>query len=266
MSFNARNFVRALLPAAVIALSYGCGGGGGGASTDGGSASSPPPASAPAETPSPAPTPAPAPSPDPTPDPTPSPDPTPDPGTPSAGNSAPTITGTAGSAAVVGSLYQFQPIAQDADGDPLTFTAGNLPPWATLDPATGRISGTPTAGDIGSHESITVTVADGSAQTSTEPFTIVVAAASTPVAGGASVQWVPPPSKMNGSPLDDLAGYRISYGRSAEELDNSVYIEDPSATSYTISSLESGVWYFAVRAVSANGLEGAPSIAVQKSI
>ncbi len=264
MQVNARNFVRALLPAAVIAFSYGCGGGGGSAGSDGGSASNPPPASAPAETPSPTPTPTPQPTPDPTPDP--GTTPTPDPGPPSAGNSAPTITGTAGTTAIVGALYQFQPIAQDADGDPLTYTAANLPPWATLDPATGRISGTPTASDIGSHEAISVTVADGSLQASIAPFTIVVADAGSPVAGGASVQWVAPPSKMDGSPLDDLAGYRISYGRTADELDNSVYIEDPNATSYTIDSLESGVWYFAVSAVNASGLEGAPSIAVQKSI
>jgi hypothetical protein len=166
----------------------------------------------------------------------------------------------------VGALYQFQPIADDADGDELSFTAGNLPPWATLDPATGRISGTPSAADIGSHESITVTVADGSNQASTAPFTIVVSAAGTPVAGGAALQWVVPPSKADGSPLDDLAGYRILYGRTAEDLDNSIYIEDPNATSYTITTLESGVWYFAVSAVNSSGLEGAPSIAVQKSI
>jgi hypothetical protein len=148
----------------------------------------------------------------------------------------------------------------------LTFTAANLPPWATLDPATGRISGTPAASHVGSHESITVTVADGAHQTSIAPFSIVVTAAGTPVAGGASLQWVVPPSKVDGSPLDDLAGYRISYGRSADDLDNSIYIEDPAATSYTISSLEGGVWYFAVSAVNAGGLEGAPSVAVQKSI
>jgi hypothetical protein len=163
-------------------------------------------------------------------------------------------------------VYQFQPTATDADGDALTFTAGNLPPWASLDAATGRISGTPGPSDVGSHESITVTVADGSAQASIAPFTIVVSAAGSPVAGGAAVQWVTPPSKADGSPLDDLAGYRILFGRSADDLDNSVYIEDPAATSYTIDALESGVWYFAVSAVNSSGLEGTPSIAVQKSI
>lgn len=257
MQLNARTFVRALLPAAAIALSYGCGGGGSGAAShDGGSAGSPPPASAPAETPSPTPTPGTGSD----------PAPTPAPGASTGGNTAPTISGNAPRTAVVGSLYQFQPIAADADGDALTFTAGNLPPWASLDPATGRISGTPTAADIGAHEAITVTVADGSARASIAPFTIVVAAANSPVAGGASIQWIAPSSKMDGSPLDDLAGYRILYGRSADALENSVYIEDPNASSYTIGSLEGGVWYFAVAAVNANGLEGAPSIAVQKSI
>lgn len=164
-------------------------------------------------------------------------------------------------------MYQFQPSASDPDGDRLTFSASNLPPWASVDSSTGRISGTPGANDIGEYQSITVTVADASHQASIAPFTIVVSAAGgSPVAGGASLQWVAPPSKVDGTPLDDLAGYRIAYGRTAEDLDNSVFIENPAATSYRFDTLEGGVWYFAVIAVNASGLEGPPSIAVMKSI
>ena len=259
MHSNARNFVRALLPVAVIALCNGCGGGGSGGSGSGAESSAPPPSVQPGQAP------APSPSPTPTPDPTPAP--TPSPGqTPATGNAAPTISGAAGAAALVGAVYQFQPSASDPDGDPLTFTATNLPPWASVDSATGRITGTPTANDVGQYESISLTVADAAHQASLAPFTIVVSAAGSPVAGGASVNWVTPPSKVDGTPLDDLAGYRIAYGRTAEDLDNSVFIENPAATSYQFNALEGGVWYFAVIAVNASGLEGPPSIAVMKSI
>jgi hypothetical protein len=80
------------------------------------------------------------------------------------------------------------------------------------------------------------------------------------------VQWATPPSKVDGSPLDDLAGFRIAFGRTAEDLDDSVFIEDPVATSYQFDNLEDGIWYFTVIAVNASGLEGPPSIAVMKSI
>jgi hypothetical protein len=71
---------------------------------------------------------------------------------------------------------------------------------------------------------------------------------------------------VSGEPLDDLAGYRILYGRSSSDLDHSVLITDPATTSYQFSSLSSGIWYFAVVAVSSNGLEGPPTTLATKSI
>lgn len=245
MQSNAHSFARGFLPIAITALCIGCGGGGGGDSGSSAQSGSPPPTTQPGQAPSPA------------------PDPTP---TPPTGNSAPTISGSAGASALVGSVYQFQPSATDPDGDTLTFSASNLPPWASLDSATGLVSGTPGANDVGEYESITVTVADAAQQASIAPFTIVVSATGSPVAGGAAVQWTLPPSKVDGTPLDDLAGYRIAYGRTAEDLDDSVFIDNPAATTYQFDALEGGIWYFAVIAVNAGGLEGPPSIAVMKSI
>ena len=72
--------------------------------------------------------------------------------------------------------------------------------------------------------------------------------------------------KVDGSPLDDLAGYRIVYGRNAEDMDQSVFINDPSQTSFEFTTLEEGIWYFAVIAVNANGLEGPPTTPAMKSI
>jgi hypothetical protein len=178
-------------------------------------------------------------------------------------NHAPIIDGDANNVAQVGAEYLFQPDWSDADGDALTFTANNLPPWAELDHTTGRISGTPGVSDIGTYESISITVADASHQVSSRDFAInVVGAAS----GVASLRWPAPVSKVDGSVLDDLAGYRILYGRDPEDLDHSVYIADPDAHSYEFVTLDSGTWYFAIVAVNAGGEEGPATTPAMKVI
>jgi hypothetical protein len=181
-------------------------------------------------------------------------------------NSAPTISTPTLEAARVGETFDYQPVVKDPDGDPLRFSAANLPAWASLDPTSGRISGTPGPTDAGLYESISITVGDASHQVVTAPFSITVNPAVEVGDGVASLQWESPPSKVNGAPLDDLAGYRILYGRDSSDLDHSVVITDPTTTSYRISTLTSGVWYFAVVAVNACGLEGPPTTLASKSI
>ncbi|HET9861968.1 MAG TPA: putative Ig domain-containing protein [Steroidobacteraceae bacterium] len=178
------------------------------------------------------------------------------------GDRPPEISADAAAYARAGEPYEFKPKVSNA-GDHLKFTAENLPPWAHLDPATGAITGTPADADVGAYESITVTVADGSQRASTPPFSITVVPR---VTVAATLEWEPPMAKGDGSPLDDLAGYRIVYGRSADELDHSVYIDDPAQTSYEFTDLAPGVWYFAVIAVNANGLEGPPTPPAMKYI
>jgi len=230
MTWRTRHLVRAFLPLIPLSLCYGCGGGG-----DGGSAST-----APATTTAPS--------------------------APATVNAPPTITAVAVEAVQVGSSFDYQPVAADPDGDALRFTAANLPAWASLDPTSGRIIGTPGANDVGVYQSIIITVADATHQVATAPFSINVLQASDAGTGVASLQWAPPALKVNGSPLDDLAGYRILYGRDRNDLDQSVVITDPTLTSYQFSTLPSGTWYFAVVAVNALGLEGPATPVSSKSI
>ena len=189
---------------------------------------------------------------------------------PAFSNLPPSIVIAAFADAQVGAAFDYQPAAQDPESDTLRFTSVNLPTWAILDPASGHISGTPGPDDAGLYESISITVADATHKIVTAPFSIVVNPAVNPAlesgSGVASLQWEMPPSKVSGEPLEDLAGYRILYGRSSSDLDHSVLITDPATTSYQFSSLTSGIWYFAVVAVNSNGLEGPPTTLATKSI
>jgi Putative Ig domain len=178
-------------------------------------------------------------------------------------NRAPTIHGDANKVAHVGREYAFQPEWDDADGDAVVFTATNLPPWADLDPKTGRIHGTPAPSDIGAYESISITVADASHRVKSRDFEIAVVGESS---GVARLRWPTPVSKVDGSVLDDLAGYRILYGRDPEDLDQSVFIPDPNAHSFEFATLESGTWYFSIVAVNAEGLEGPATPPAMKAI
>ena len=180
-------------------------------------------------------------------------------------NAPPTIVIASVEVAQVGATFDYLPVAQDPESDTLRFTAVNLPPWASLDSTNGRISGTPGPTDEGVYESISITVADATHKVVTVPFSITVNPA-LEGSGVASLQWETPPSKVDGEPLDDLAGYRILYGRSSSDLDHSVLITDPATTSYQFSTLTPGVWYFAVVAFNFLGLEGPPTTLVSKSI
>jgi hypothetical protein len=87
-----------------------------------------------------------------------------------------TISGTASTAATVGVAYGFQPTVTDSNASAtLTFSATALPDWLVINPATGDVSGTPGAGDIGVDAGITVTVTDSTGGSASLPtFTVNV--------------------------------------------------------------------------------------------
>ena len=93
---------------------------------------------------------------------------------PALSNLPPSIVIAAVADAQVGAAFDYQPVAQDPESDTLRFTAVNLPTWASLDPASGHISGTPGPTDEGLYESISITVADATHRIDTAPFSIVV--------------------------------------------------------------------------------------------
>src|SRR5688572_21393658 len=89
-------------------------------------------------------------------------------------NRPPTISGTPATTATVGVAYAFTPTASDPDGGTLTFAIANRPSWAAFSTTTGRLSGTPTAANVGTFANIVVSVSDGSASASLPAFAIAV--------------------------------------------------------------------------------------------
>src|SRR6185312_11610277 len=129
-------------------------------------------------------------------------------------NRPPTISGTPPTSVVQGSQYVFQPTASDPDGDPVSFGVWNKPSWATLNPATGRLSGTPGPGDVGVAQAVFIVATDGIHNTNLGPFNITVLAANRPPV----ISGTPPTSVVQGSQYvfqptaSDPDGDPVSFG------------------------------------------------------
>jgi hypothetical protein len=177
----------------------------------------------------------------------------------------PRISGTPGTSVTAGTAYSFTPAASDPAGNSLSYSITNKPAWATFSIATGQLTGTPAATDVGTYPNITISVSDGFASAALPAFTIAVTAAQ-PVTYNANLNWSAPTLNTNGTPLTDLAGYTISYGTSPTALTQAVTIADPTATSYTITGLDAGTWYFEIAANASNGAQSAPSIVASATI
>ena len=120
--------------------------------------------------------------------------------TASAENQPPTITGNPPPMVMEGTAYSFLPSAEDPDNDPLSFFAANVPGWATFDPTTGLISGTPGAGDIASYSDISVGVSDGTTYAYLDAFSVDVVGTAL---GAATLSWLAPTERTDGGiPVD----------------------------------------------------------------
>jgi len=181
-----------------------------------------------------------------------------------AANTPPQISGRPADSVTVGQAYSFTPTASDPEGQRLTFSIANRPAWASFDSTTGRLAGTPTASNVGVHSGIVISASDGSLSSSLPAFSIAVASA--PTVGSATLRWTAPTTNVDGSPITDLAGYRIVYGQSAGALSQSLTIASATITSASIENLSTGTWYFAVKAYTSANVESDLSNIAQKTI
>ena len=171
-------------------------------------------------------------------------------------NSSPSISGNPPPAVLVSQYYDFAPNASDPDGDSLTFTITNQPGWASFDTSTGRLSGQPALGDVGTVGDIMISVSDGTATRSLPAFSITV---NQTALGNVTLSWVAPTQNADGSPLMDLAGYKIYYGTNSQSYDHEIRIDSPGITTYVVDNLVADTYFFAATSFNSSGVESAYS-------
>jgi hypothetical protein len=181
---------------------------------------------------------------------------------PSSGSLA--LNGSPSSSVLVGSSYNFVPTTSNANGETLTFSVSNKPGWAEFNSSTGRLSGTPGPGDVGSYGNIVISVSDGSGTASTDSFSIAVVATAN---GSATLTWQPPTEREDGTPLlSNLAGYKVYWGTSPSNLEHVRTIDNPGITSFLVEELTPSTWFFAVTAYDSSGLESSKSNTASKAV
>jgi hypothetical protein len=182
-------------------------------------------------------------------------------------NRAPVISGTPATSVRAGNAYAFQPSATDADGNALSFSISNKPAWASFSTSTGRLSGTPGTGNVGTYGNIVISVSDGKASASLPAFSIRVDT-TTAATGTITLSWAAPTKRADGTPLSlaDIDGYRIRYGNAAGSYTSQVNVADGTAQKVNLTDLPSGTYYLVVRTYDVNGLESSNSAMVTKSV
>ncbi len=180
-----------------------------------------------------------------------------------AGNRAPQISGAAPPEALADEFYDFRPVASDPDGDRLVFSVSNKPVWAQFDAATGRLSGTPAARDVGLYTGITIVASDGRSSTALPAFELAVTQAAS---GMVTLSWLPPTQNDDGSSLRDLAGYRIYVGQDPDALSRVIVLNNAGLTRYVVDNLTPATWHFAMTSFNRKGRESSRSATVSKQV
>lgn len=179
-------------------------------------------------------------------------------------NQPPTISGTPSKSVTAGSAYAFTPTAKDPEGKTLAFSIANKPSWATFSTTTGKLSGTPTASQVGTYSNISIKVSDGVATATLPTFAITVNSTGSS-SGAATLSWTAPTRNTDGSSLTNLSGYRIYYGTSASSLTKTISVGS-GLTTYMVTDLAPATYYFAISAVNSSGAESSRSKTASKVV
>lgn len=81
--------------------------------------------------------------------------------------------------------------------------------------------------------------------------------------GSVMLHWTAPALSVDGSLLDDLAGYRVRWGHESGRYDNARSVTGAETTSATVEGLSPGTYFFAVTAVDMSGNESTSSNEVE---
>lgn len=180
-----------------------------------------------------------------------------------AAPASPTISGTPLTSVIAGNAYRFTPTTTDPSGATLTFSIKNAPNWATFNSATGELSGTPTAADVATYSNITISVSDGTTSVSLPAFPIAVTQIGS---SSATLAWQAPTVNSDGTPLTNLAGYRIYYGTDVAAMTHTAQVANPGIVTYVVSNLSPGTWYFSMKSYTSANVESSLSSVASKII
>jgi hypothetical protein len=178
-------------------------------------------------------------------------------------NSPPNIGGSPQGTIKIGDYYSFTPSASDPDGDPLTYSVQNKPVWAQFNTSTGQLSGQPTLGNVGVYDEIAISVSDQTHMADMPSFSITV----TQVAlASTTLSWAAPTQNVDGTPLLDLAGYRVYYGQESGMYSDTISIDNPGLTTIVVDNLVPGTYYFAAASRTLSGVESSLSNEIQIAV
>jgi hypothetical protein len=168
---------------------------------------------------------------------------------PSAGNGdggAPRVELTASDSAVAaGEVVELS--WTSANADQCTASGG----WSGDRGTQGRATGGPIT--EGTTFTLTCSGAGGNA----------MAMVTVAMSGVITLKWQPPAENVDGTPVSDLAGYRIYYGERSREYTNHEAVPNPRAMSHDVPVV-SGSYYFAMTVLDSSGNESGYSNEVVK--
>ena len=84
--------------------------------------------------------------------------------------------------------------------------------------------------------------------------------------GSATLSWTPPTQNTDGSPLTDLASYKIYYGNESGNYHTSIQINNNGMTVYVVKHLPSNTYYFVMTAINSSGEESDFSSEASKQV
>jgi hypothetical protein len=177
------------------------------------------------------------------------------------------IKGSPVTTATVGQAYSFQPTVANAAttvaSTALKFSIANTPSWAKFDPATGKLTGTPSASQVGTYKGITISVVAGTTKAALPAFSIVVTDGNPQ--SNVTLSWQAPTENADGSTLVDLKGYKVHYGSASKTYSDTIQVANAGLTTYVVQNLATGKYYFAVTAYNSAGQESSlsPEVSTQ---
>ena len=73
--------------------------------------------------------------------------------------------------------------------------------------------------------------------------------------GSVTLSWDPPTQRDDGTPLNDLAGYKLYWGTALGHYPNLAAIPNPGIATYVVDELTPGTYYLVATAYDSSGME-----------